>query len=407
MRALLLALLIPFAGQAGSVEWPQWGGPDRNFQVRLPNPSVWPSSGPRRIWKRDVGFGHSSILVDGDRLYTMHRNGDEEAVIALDAATGKTVWEFSYPAPLLKGMDMSTGPGPHATPLLSGGRIFSTGVTGKLHAIDVRSGKPVWSRSIIEEFGGTVIVRGYSCSPLAYRDTVIVTAGGPGAAVIAFNQSDGKVAWKGHDFANSHASPILARVAGQDQLIAVLNKTIAGFAAGSGDLLWTYPHDTIGDHTAVTPVWGDDGLLFVSSAYDGGSRVVQLTRAGTRTTVTERWAHKRMRSHHSNVVRIGAHVYGTSGDFGPAFLQCVDIKTGEILWRDRTFARANTLHLGRGKALLLDEDGVLALVTLSPKGLEVHSRAEVLENKAWTPPSLAGKKLYLRDRKAMVALELP
>jgi outer membrane protein assembly factor BamB len=337
----------------------------------------------------------------------MYRKGDEEAVIALDVGTGKTVWEYSYPAPFLKGMDMGTGPGPHSTPLLAGGRLFSTGVTGKLHAIDARSGKPIWSRSVIEEFGGTVMARGYSCSPLAYRNSVIVASGGPGASIIAFNQDDGKVVWQRHDFANSHASPILARVGGQDQVIALLNKTIAGFAPDTGDLLWTHPHDTIGDHTAVTPVWGDDGLLFVSSAYDGGSRVIRLTRTAAGTTATELWAHKKMRSHHSNAVRIGAYVYGTNGDFGPAFLQCVDIKTGEILWRDRTFARANTLHLGGGKAILLDEDGILALVTLSPKGLEVHSRAEVLENKAWTPPSLAGRKLYLRDRKTIVGLELP
>lgn len=407
MRRPFLALLMTAAVQGAPAEWPQWGGPARNFHVKLANPAAWLPAGPRQVWKRDLGFGHSSVLVDGDSLYTMYRKADEEVLIALEAATGKTLWEYSYPARFLNGMDMSTGPGPHSTPLIAGDRIFSTGVTGKLNAIDKRSGKLIWTHHIIEEFGGTVMARGYSCSPLAYRNTVIVTAGGAGAALIAFNQSDGRLVWKRHEFANSHASPILARVGGQEQVIALLSKTIAGFAPDTGNLLWAHPHDTIGDHTAVTPVWGDDDLLFISSAYDGGSRVIQLTQTIGRTTATERWTHKKMRSHHSNVIRIGDFVYGTNGDFGPAFLQCVDVRTGDILWRDRTFARANTLHLGDGKAILLDEDGILALVTLSPKGMEVHSKAEVLENKAWTPPSLKGRTLYLRDRKTVRALELP
>jgi outer membrane protein assembly factor BamB len=215
------------------------------------------------------------------------------------------------------------------------------------------------------------------------------------------------VVWKRHDFGNSHASPILARVNGQEQVIALLDKTIVGLNPENGDLLWTHAHDTIGDHTAVTPVWGEDGLLFVSSAYDGSSHVLYLNREKGSTLPTQLWTHKKMRLHHSNAVRVGDYVYGANGDFGPTFLQCVNVKTGEILWRDRSFARASIVHLGEGNAILLDEDGILALVTLSPKRIEVHSRTEVLENKAWTPPSIAGKRLYLRDRKTILAIELP
>jgi outer membrane protein assembly factor BamB len=223
MKLLLLALLT--AVMVGApFEWPQWGGPQRNFHTTLAKPAPWPASGPRRLWTRDLGFGHSMVLADGDRLYTMYRKGEEEAVIALDANTGRTVWEYSYPAPFLKGMDMSTGPGPHSTPLLVGNLIFSAGVTGKLHAIDKRSGKLIWTHSVIEEFGGTVLARGYSCSPLAFRNTLIVTAGGTGSALISFNQTDGRVVWKQHDFGNSDASPILVRVGGEDQVIVLLNK---------------------------------------------------------------------------------------------------------------------------------------------------------------------------------------
>ena len=80
-----------------------------------------------------------------------------------------------------------------------------------------------------------------------------------------------------------------------------------------------------------TPVWGPDNLLFISSGYDGGSRVLKLTRAGDKTTVEEVWAHRLMRVHFSNAIRVGDLVYGSSGDFGPAPFTAIDVKTGKVL----------------------------------------------------------------------------
>jgi hypothetical protein len=98
-------------------------------------------------------------------------------------------------------------------------------------------------------------------------------------------------------------------------------------------------------------------------------------------------------------------VIGSSGDFGPAFLTAVDIKTGKIAWQDRSFSRAQLLYAD-GKLIVLDEDGTLGLATVTPQGLKVLSRAEVLSNVAWTPPTLAGTTLYVRDRKNIAAFNL-
>jgi outer membrane protein assembly factor BamB len=104
-------------------------------------------------------------------------------------------------------------------------------------------------------------------------------------------------------------------------------------------------------------------------------------------------------------VRLGDTIYGSSGDFGPAFLMAIDVKNGHVLWRDRGFARA-TLLLAGDKLVILDEEGTLALATASPEGLKVLSQAKVLEDKSWTVPTLVGTRLYLRDEHTIMALDL-
>src|SRR5678815_4928367 len=112
-----------------------------------------------------------------------------------------------------------------------------------------------------------------------------------------------------------------------------------------------------------------------------------------------------MRIHFTNEIRVGDLVYGSSGDFGPAPFTAVDVKTGKILWRHRSFSRASFLFAD-GRFIILDEDGHLLLATATAEGLTVTSKADLLTNKAWTVPSLSGTRLYLRDRENIVALEL-
>src|SRR6201991_1632664 len=98
--ALVFLLAMPLTAPGQSSDWAQWGGPHRNFTSETkglaPN---WPATGPRRIWQRELGEGYSAIAVERGMLFTMYRKGDNEVAIALDAATGKTVWEYSYAAP--------------------------------------------------------------------------------------------------------------------------------------------------------------------------------------------------------------------------------------------------------------------------------------------------------------------
>ena len=400
---------------ATAADWLQWGGPGRNFMPEAAGLAAgWPSGGPKRLWSRALGEGHSAILAEGGRIYTIYRplallsmvrRSQEEIVAALDAATGKTVWEFKYPAPT-DGLDFSQGAGPHSTPLIAGNRIYATSTRKELFALDKATGARAWSHDFMKEYGAPSPGRGYACSPLLYNGTIIVSVGGPGQAIAAFNQQTGALVWKAGDFEESPASPIVIDVDGQPQLVLFAGDRVAGLDPANGRMLWSHPHRTDYGLNISTPVWSaSDHLLFVSSAYSTGSRAIELRQAGGRTTATEKWFTGRVRVHIGSVVRVGDYVYGSSGDFGPAFLTAIDVKTGKIAWQDRSFSRAQLLYAD-GKLIVLDEDGTLGLATVSPEGLKVLSRAAVLANVAWTPPTLAGTTLYVRDRKNIAAFSL-
>jgi len=290
-------------------------------------------------------------------------------------------------------------------PQVVGDRIITASGTGKIHSLDKKTGRPIWSHDLYKEFGGTHLDFGYSCHALPYKDTLIFLAGGSGSAVLAFRQTDGAVVWKGMDFQNAHSSPLLIEVDGQPQVIALLAFEVIAFSPDSGQLLWRHPHMTQNGLAISTPVWAPGNLLFISSAYEGGSRVLELHQAAGKTTIKELWYNQRLKSHFGTAIRQGDYVYFSSGHDGPALMTCVKLRTGEIAWQERGFAKAQLLAAD-GKLILLDEDGTLALVEPSPAEFRVRARVAILEHISWTPPTLSGTTLYVRDRHNVMALDL-
>ncbi len=149
----------------------------------------------------------------------------------------------------------------------------------------------------------------------------------------------------------------------------------------------------------------EGNLIFCSSAYSGGSRVLELSREGGKTNVKELWFTNRMRVHHGNAIMLGGNVYGSSGDFGPAFLIAMQVRSGTELWRDRSYSKANFVFAD-GKLIILDEDGRLTLAKPSAQGLEVLAKAQLLQRIAWTAPTLVGTNLFIRDRRSIMAVDL-
>jgi len=415
------AFLAGLAAQE-SPDWPGWGGPSGDFTLSPEGlASSWPATGPRVLWKRSMGEGHSSIAVDGNRLYTMYRPSTgvrnqwnaEEVVISLDAATGRTIWEHRFPSSL-ETMNFNYGAGPHATTLIVGDRLFAGATDKQFFALDKHTGKVLWHHNFVREFNAPpnqmryAIKPGYGPSPIAYRDTIIAMVGGQDQGVMAFRQSDGSVVWKGGNFPDdiAPASPFLIDLDGQEQLIVTSGDGVHGMDPASGRMYWSFAFPTKSGVNITTPLWWpEQKQLFLTAAYDGGTRMLQLQRSGDRTDVKELWYTNQMRVHFSNVVRFGDFFFGSSGDFGPAPLTAINGRTGEIAWRDRTFSKASFLKVGQ-RVILLDEDGTLALAELTPKGVNVISSAEVASATSWTVPTLVEGTLYVRDRVDIMALDI-
>ncbi len=421
---LVAVALFAISATTTQAQWPQFGGPNRNFIVDCKGlAEKWPEEGPKKLWSRELGDGYATILVDGDRLFTMYRTNEDEFTVALDAKTGKTVWEHKNASPFTKLM-AEYGPGPHTTPLIVGDRLYTIGTNAVMHAYDKKTGKVLWKHDLPAEYNAPVPGRGYGASPIAYKNTVIVVVDrkreegeggrgqeppkpepGKGQSLMAFDQETGSVVWKAQDFDMSYASPILIKFDGQDQLVVLSGNELAGLNPENGDLLWTHTSKTQFGANLTTPYWNNKDILFCSAAYDSGSRAIKLTKKDGKIVPEELWYSRKMRIHHANAVGAGDHVYGSSGDFGPAFFMTVELPTGKIGWRERGFSKA-TCVLAGGKMVILDEDGNLALATATPEGFTVHSKCKLLEKYAWAAPTLVGTKLYVRDRKNIMALDL-
>lgn len=408
MIALLAVVALAAAAEAGkgTHAWPQWGGPARSFVTDAPALATsWPADGPRRLWQRPLGDGYSAIVSDAETLYTVYRAEARDVAIALDAATGRTKWESRFDAPFRETCSERLGPAPRAAPLIAGDRLVTISAGGLMNSFDRRTGERQWSINLIEGNDGAVRACGYSASPVAFKDLIITTAGGPGRGVVALKADTGTFAWRSQDFQNGYSSPLLIDLDGRPELVVFTFGEVSGLDPATGRLEWTVAHRAEQGVNVATPLWGADNLLFVSSAYNGGSRVLKLTRQGDKVDVTEVWASQRVRIHFGNAVRLGGRVYASNGDFGAAPFAAIDVLTGDMVWRDRSVARS-TLISADGKLIILDEDGNLVIATPGDAGLTVHARAHVLENTAWTVPTLCGSTLYLRDRKQIVALDL-
>lgn len=399
-------ILPAFPDAPVGAAWPGWGGPGGDFTVSTEDLAAsWGPDGPVRAWSRELGEGYSGIAAAEGRLFTMYREGDRDVVIALDADDGETLWSRDYAAPTGPENVTQFGSGPNATPLVAGGRVVTLGYTGILAAWEVKTGEPLWRRDLVEEMGGRPLEFGYSASPILDEGRLIVLVGGAQQAVGAFDPDTGELLWGSPPGDVSYATPVAIDVGGQRQIVYLAPHEVVGIDASDGRRLWDHPCKNKYRNNATGPIWGQDGLLWVPTQGDGGARVLHLLRDGDETRVEEVWFDPKIAIHFWNSVRVGRHVYASIGPRAST-LACIDVRTGEVLWQEDGFEQLNLLRVGDARTLGLTADGMLVLLDLTPEGMRLLAQARIVDEVTWTPPTLIGTRLYVRDEESIRALKL-
>lgn len=403
MRVMLLAVVVLFtltiqALAQSAAEWPQWRGANRDgISKETGLLKQWPADGPPLLWKASgAGRGYSTFSISKGRMYTMGLRGEREFIVAFDVATGKEVWATPHGSAAYRN---DRGDGPRGTPTIDGDRIYALGGNGDLTALDAKTGKVVWSKNVLKEFGGSNIRWGISESPLVMGNKLLVNAGGPGASIVALNKTNGSLIWKSQSDEAGYSSGIPAQINGTTQAVFFTADRAVGLDPNDGKLLWEYARPSNNVANVATPI-ARANRVFISSDYGTGGGVVEIKPDNKAEEV---WFTKDMRNHHSSSVLIGDHLYG----FSSAILMAVKFDTGEIAWRDRSVGKGS-LVFADGHLYCFSENGVVGLVEATPSGYKEKGRFKIQQDSlpTWTHPVVAGGRLYLRDQDTIYAYDV-
>lgn len=426
----------PLALGAVTQDWPCFLGPTHNAvstETRLL--ADFPASGPTLVWEVEKGSGYCAPAIWAGHVVMLHRIGDEEVVDCLEADSGKLFWHFAYPSTYQDRYGYCDGP--RAAPVIDGNLVFTFGAEGKLHCLELSTGRLCWKRDLLAEFKAPQNFFGVGSTPLVEGDLLIVNLGAPGGpCVAAFDKHTGKLVWgAGDQWGPSYASPVPATVRGLHRIFV--------FAGGesrpaTGGLLCIDPADGSVDFAfpwrarvaesvnASSPViLGSQ--LFISECYGRGGALLDLAAVSNKLAATTAWESLELGTHFMTAVLKDGYLYGVDGH-GPlnAPLVCLDLKTGNPMWRTEPewtetvqtpqgadqrkmgLARCSLLLVGE-RFLCLGEFGHLLWLDLSPKGCHELCRAHLFAaGESWTCPVLSHGLLYVcQNARGMVGNEPP
>lgn len=439
---LLCLATLPFPRLIAE-DWPQWRGPNRD--------GIWQPTGVvdnlpdgqlPLDWSVDIGAGYSGPTVAGGRVYVMDRmTADEkqtERILCLDSKTGKQLWVHEYAAPYT----ISYRAGPRASVTIDEGRAYAVGAMGHFHCLDAASGAVIWKRDLEQEYEIKLPIWGIAASPLIYQDKVIQqVAGTNGACIVAFEKLTGKEVWRALDEVAGYSSPVVIQQAGQDVLVCWTGESLSGLDPKSGRVYWAHTMKPTRMPIGIgTPVI-DGELIFVSSFYDG-SLMIRAPRDSLTSELVWRAIGTDEKSTGSKSVQVGketisadAEIYGMHAMIGTSIvaggyvygvdsygeMRCLDATNGKRVWEDLTAvpkSRWSTIHMVRqaDRVWMFNERGELLIGQLSPEGLKVIDRCQLIEPTSvqlnqrggvcWTHPAFAEQSIFARNDNRIVRASL-
>jgi outer membrane protein assembly factor BamB len=402
-RLSVFTLALALGAHALAADWPQLLGPARNgVYAGPPLSETWGTTGPRVVWRKPIGQGLSGPVVVQNRVILFHRVANQEIVEAIDAASGKTQWQYTYPTSYRD--DFGFDEGPRAVPVVANGVVYTFGAEGQLHAVDLASGKKIWSEDTMHRFGVPKGFFGAAGSPLVEDGRVIANIGGKNAGIVAFDAKTGKVLWTATEDAASYSSGIGATIAGRRTAVFLTRHELVGLDPAAGQVRFQRPWRArqAASVNAATPIVIGDSI-FVSAEYGPGAGVLRFDGS----KLIDVWASDDVLSnHYATSVYADGYLYGFHGrqEFGQSF-RAVEFQTGKVRWSQDRFG-AGSVTLAGNRLLIVRENGEMVLAAASPDGFKPLARAQILPATVRAYPAIADGMVYLRNDNTLVCLDL-
>jgi outer membrane protein assembly factor BamB len=381
-----------------AADWPQWRGPNRDGTgATFTAPKQWPEKLTQR-WKVAVGGGHSSPVLVGDRIYLHTRQQENETISALDAATGKVIWQDRYPAPYkMNSAATAHGPGPKSTPVVAGGRVFALGISGILSALDAKSGKVLWRKPAPQ----ALPLYGTAMSPIVDGGLVIAHVGGhDNGALTAFDAATGAEKWRWNGDGPGYASPVIGTLGGTKQLVTQSQDKLVSVSAASGQLLWELPLRTPYTQNSVTPVIHND--LVIYSGLEHPVAAVRPVQRSGRWSLEKVWENAGAGMYMSSPVIAGGTLFGMSNrNRGHYF--AIDPTNGQTLWSTRGREAENAAIVAAGGLLfILQPQAELVIARANRTSFDVVRRYTVADSATWAHPVVDGSRVFVKDAEHLI-----
>jgi outer membrane protein assembly factor BamB len=404
ISVLMATLLSPPANVAAG-DWPQWRGQARNGTVSgVTIPQAWPK-GLKEQWKVTVGVGHSSPLVVDGKVYHHTRLGDEEVLLCLDAKMGKELWR-SAGLPVSYEMNPAAtghGKGPKSTPVVSGGKVYTFGITGVLSCHDASNGKVIWRKEFSKQYPNTSPLYGTAMSPIVEDGLVIAHVGGHDkGALTAFDAATGAVKWSYDADGPAYSSPIVTTLAGVKQIVTFTQKELVGVNFATGKLLWKLLAKSSYDTNSVTPLVYKDTIIF--STEGQGMAAIRVVKKEASYAAQEVWRNADNELYMNSPVVEGKMLYGLSIKKRGQFF-CLDADTGKTVWQSPGRMGENAAMLNAGQVLLLlTNDANLIVLKTGAQTYQPLAQYTVATSQTWAHPVFLGDRILVKDETTLASL---
>jgi outer membrane protein assembly factor BamB len=397
---LALACLV---GIARAEDWPQWRGPrldGRSSESTFP--TKWSQTENVR-WRTEIPGGHASIIVHGERLFTVAAKPDtqERLLICLNRADGKIRWQHTVVTAPMERVHRENS---HAssTPACDGERVFCTFLDGKdvvIAAYDL-DGKVLWQKRP----GAFSSVHGFCSTPILYKDKVIVNCDHDGDGyIVALARTDGRELWRidRPNKTRSYCAPLIREAAGKTQMVLSGTKCVASYNPDDGKLIWIIDGPT--DQFVASMVYSEKtGLFYMTGGFpDHHILAIKPDGMGNVTNTHVVWHHKSAKG----VAYVPSPII--EGDWflivdDRGFAHAFNAANGDIVWESRFGRTHASLVSAGGLAYFLNDDGICRVVRPA-NGFEVVATSELGE-KTYASPALSNGEIFLRSEKAVYCI---